>query len=99
MKQFELRDLETGKEYHVAFRNAEGYWIPAIVKVVKEYTVRFVCPKRINYTPIEKNKEYDITAFMHEYRGHDIFGQKFRLLWTFDNSKEALKWCVEMKNL
>ena len=34
MKQYELKDLETGKEYIVAYHNKDK-WIPCIVKVVK----------------------------------------------------------------
>lgn len=95
MKQFELKDLETGKEYNLAFKNHEGYFVPCKVKVVKEYTVRFVRPKTENFSPLEENKEYPITAFWHEYRGHDLFGQKFRMIWTFDTMRECIKWCVD----
>lgn len=99
MKQFELKDLETGNEYVVAYRNCEGYFVPCKVKVVKEYTVRFIRPNTESHSPIEFNKEYSISDFFHEYRGYDIFGHKFRMLWVFDNVREALKWCVDHQNI
>ena len=59
MKQYELKDLETGKEYIVAYRNKDK-WIPCIVKVVKEYTVKFVRPNEQTHSPLEYGKEYTI---------------------------------------
>lgn len=99
MKQFELKDLETGKEYIVAYRNCEGHHVPCEVKVVKEYTVRFIRPKNESYSPLESNKEYSINDFFHDYRGRDIFGNKFRMLFVFDNMREALKWCIDNQNV
>ena len=92
MNNIELKDLETGKEYIVAFRKGER-WIPCIVKVVKEYTVRFIRPKTQTHSPLEFDKEYSIKDFWHEYRGVDLFGQKFRTLWVFDSFKVAQAWC------
>jgi hypothetical protein len=99
MKQFELKDLETGKEYIVAYRNCESYYVPCKVKVVKEYTVRFIRPKNESYSPIEFGKEYSINDFFHDYRGQDIFGNKFRMLFVFDTMREALKWCIDYQNI
>ena len=92
MKQYELKDLETGKEYIVAYRKGEQ-WIPCIVKVVKEYTVKFVRPKNQTHSPLEFDKEYSIKDFWHEYRGYDLFGQKFRGIWVWDNFGVAQAWC------
>ena len=55
MKQYELKDLETGKEYIVAYHNKDK-WIPCIVKVVKEYTVKFVRPNEQTHSPLEYGK-------------------------------------------
>ena len=95
MKQFELKDLETGKEYNLAFRNSEGHWVPCTAKVIKEYTVKFIKPNNQTYTPLEDNVEYSINDFWHEYRGYDMFGNKFRMIWTFDTMKECIKWCID----
>ena len=94
MKQLELRDLETGNKYFVAFRNCEGYWVPCEVKVVKEYTVKFVRPNN-DFSPLEFNREYSINSFWHEYRGYDLFGNKFRMLCVFDTMRECIKWCID----
>ena len=85
MKQYELKDLETGKEYIVAYRY-NNKWIPCLVKVIKDYTVKFVRPKDKVNSPLEFDKEYTINDFMHEYRGKDLFGNKFRMIWTFETS-------------
>lgn len=92
MKLYELKDLETGKEYIVAYHYKDE-WIVCVVKVVKEYTVRFIRPKNQTHSPLEFNKEYSITDFWYEYRGHDLFGNKFRMLWVWDNFKSAKAWC------
>ena len=92
MKQYELKDLETGKEYIVAFHQGEQ-WIPCVVKVVKEYTVRFIRPKHITHSPLEFDKEYSIKDFCHEYRGYDLFGNKFIMLNTFETFGIAQAWC------
>lgn len=92
MKQYELKDLETGKEYIVAYRKGEQ-WIPCIVKVVKEYTVKFVRPKTQTHSPLEFDKEYTIKDFFHEYRGVDLFGNKFRMIWTFETFGIGQSWC------
>jgi len=96
MKQYELKDLETGKEYIVAFRKGEQ-WIPCLVKVVKEYIVKFVRPKTQTHSPLEFNKEYTIKDFFHEYRGIDLFGNKFRMIWTFETFGIAKAW-TEFEN-
>ena len=104
MKQYELKDLETGKEYIVAFRKGKQ-WIPCLVKVVKEYTVKFVRPKmQVNSplefntnSPLEFNKEYTISDFFHECRGVDLFGNKFRMIWTFETFGIANAW-IEFEN-
>ena len=96
MKQYELKDLETGKEYIVAFRKGKK-WIPCLVKVVKEYTVKFVRPKMQANSPLEFNKEYTIGDFFHEYRGVDLFGNKFRMIWTFETFGIANAW-IEFEN-
>lgn len=92
MIQIEIKDLETGKEYNVAyFKNK--HWIPCVVKVVKEYTISLVCPQHIEHSPLEYNKEYAIHEFYHEYRGTDLFGNKFRMLNCWNTSKECKEWC------
>lgn len=96
MKQYELKDLETGKEYIVAYRNKDK-WIPCIVKVVKEYTVKFVRPNKQTYSPLEYGKEYTIQDFFHEYRGYDLFGNKFRMLWVFETFGLCNSW-IEFEN-
>ena len=98
MDLFELKDLETGKEYIVVLHK-DNQWIPCVVKVVKEYTVKFVRPKNQTYSPLEFDKEYSIKDFWHEYRGHDLFGQKFRALWVFDSFKVAQAWCEFEKEI
>lgn len=90
--QFELRDLETGKEYIVVFRKGEK-WIPCVVKVVKEYTVRFIRPNTQTHSPLEFNKEYSIKDFYYEQRGIDLFGNKLRMLNTFETFGIAQAWC------
>ena len=92
MKQYELRDLETGKEYIVAYRKGEQ-WIPCIVKVIKEYTVKFIRPQNQTHSPLEYDKEYLISNFYHEYRGYDLFGNKFRMLNTFETIRLCQSWC------
>lgn len=92
MKQYELRDLETGKEYIVAYRN-DDRWIPCVVKVVKEYTVKFIRPKDQTHSPLEFNKEYKLSNFWYEHRGIDLFGNKFRILNTFETYGIAKAWC------
>lgn len=92
MKQYELRDLETGKEYIVVFRKGEQ-WIPCVVKIVKEYTVRFIRPKEQTHSPLEFDKEYSIKDFYHEHRGVDLFGNKFRMLNVFETFGIAQAWC------
>lgn len=96
MKQYELKDLETGKEYIVAYRNKDK-WIPCIVKVVKEYTVKFVRPNEQTHSPLEYGKEYTIQDFFHEYRGYDLFGNKFRMLWVFETFGLCNCW-IEFEN-
>lgn len=96
MKQYELKDLETGKEYIVAYHNKDK-WIPCIVKVVKEYTVKFVRPNEQMYSPLEYGKEYTIQDFFHEYRGYDLFGNKFRMLWVFETFGLCNSW-IEFEN-
>ena len=96
MKQYELKDLETGKEYIVAFRKGKQ-WIPCLVKVVKEYTVKFVRPKMQTNSPLEFNKEYTIDDFFHECRGVDLFGNKFIMIWTFETFGIANAW-IEFEN-
>ena len=90
--QFELRDLETGKEYIVVFRKGEK-WIPCVVKVVKEYTVRFIRPNTQTHSPLEFNKEYSIKDFYYEQRGIDLFWNKLRMLNTFETFGIAQAWC------
>jgi len=97
MNTIELKDLEIGKEYYVAYRNDEGYFVPAEVKVVKKYNINFVRSNSKNYSTLELGKEYSIKNFWHESRGYDLYGRKFIMLWTFDNIKECLKWCVDHK--
>lgn len=92
MIQFELKDLETGKEYIVAFRKGEQ-WIPCVVKVIKEYTVKFIRPNEQTHSPLEFDKEYSIKYFYHEYRGIDLFGNKFRMLNTFETFGLCQAWC------
>lgn len=92
MKQYELKDLETGKEYIVAYRKGERC-IPCVVKVVKEYTIKFVRPKSQTHSPLEFGKEYTIKDFFHEYRGVDLFGNKFMMIWTFETFSIAKSWC------
>lgn len=92
MKSYELRDLETGREYIVAYRNNDNF-IPCIVKVVKEYTVKFIRPNNQVYSPLAFGVEYTITDFWHEHSGHDLFGNKFRMIWTFESFKSAQAWC------
>ena len=92
MKQYELKDLETGKEYIVAYRN-KYKWIPCIVKVVKEYSIKFIRPSHTMYSPLEFNKEYTIANFWYEYRGIDLFGNKFRTLNTFETFRLCQAWC------
>ena len=96
MKQYEPKDLETGKEYIVAFRKGKQ-WIPCLVKVVKEYTVKFVRPKMQINSPLEFNKEYTIDDFFHECRGVDLFGNKFIMIWTFETFGIANAW-IEFEN-
>jgi len=92
MNNIELKDLETGKEYIVAFRKGER-WIPCVVKVVKERSIRFIRPKGQTESPLEFDKEYSIKYFWHECRGIDLFGQKFEAIWVFDSFKVAQAWC------
>jgi hypothetical protein len=92
MEQYELRDLETGKEYIVAYHDKDKY-IPCIVKVVKEYTVKFIRPKNQSHSPLEFNKEYTIANFWHEHRGRDLFGNKFRMLNIFETFGLCQAWC------
>lgn len=92
MKQYELKDLEIGKEYIVAYRN-KNKWIPCVVNIVKEYTIKFVRPKNQIHSILEFNKEYTINNFYHEHRGIDLFGNKFRMINTFENFGIAKKWC------
>lgn len=96
MKQYELKDLETGKEYIVVFRKGKQ-WIPCVVKVVKEYTIKFVRPKTQTNSPLKFDKEYSIKNFFHEDRGIDLFGNKFRMIWTFESFGIAQTW-VEFEN-
>lgn len=96
MKYYELKDLETGKEYIVAFRHGEQ-WIPCLVKVIKEYTIKFIRPKAQSNSPLEFSKEYTINDFFHEYRGVDLFGNKFRMILTFETFGIANAW-VEFEN-
>lgn len=96
MKQYELKDLETGKEYIVAFRKGKQ-WIPCVVKVIKEYTIKFVRPKTQTNSPLEFNKEYSIKDFFHEDRGIDLFGNKFRIIWAFETFGIAHAW-TEFEN-
>ena len=98
IKEYELKDLCTGREYNVAYRNCEGYFVPCKVKVVKEYTVRFVRPNTENFSPLEIGREYSINDFWHVFRGYDIFGNKFRTIFTFDDMKECMKWCIDHQN-
>jgi len=92
MKQYELRDLETGKEYIVAYHN-KYKWIPCVVKVVKEYTVKFVRPQNQTHSPIEFDVEYTIANFWYEHCGIDLFGNKFRMLNTFETFGLCQAWC------
>lgn len=96
MKYYELKDLETGKEYIVAFIQGEQ-WIPCLVKVIKEYTIKFIRPKTQTNSPLEFSKEYTINDFFHEYRGVDLFGNKFRMILTFETFGIAKAW-VEFEN-
>lgn len=106
MKYYELKDLETGKEYIVAFRQSEQ-WIPCLVKVIKEYTIKFIRPKtqtnsplefsKEYVNPLEFSKEYTINDFFHECRGVDLFGNKFRMILTFETFGIANAW-VEFEN-
>ena len=96
MKYYELKDLETGKEYIVAFRQDEQ-WIPCLVKVIKEYTIKFIRPKTQDNSPLEFNKEYTINDFFHECRGVDLFRTKFRMILTFETFGIAKAW-VEFEN-
>lgn len=97
MIQFELKDLETGTEYIVAYHKGER-WIPCVVKVVKEYTVRFIRPKTQTHSPLEFDKKYSIKDFYYEHRGIDLFGNKFRMLNTFETFGIAQAWC-EFENI
>ena len=92
MKSYELKDLTTGGIYVVAYRNNDK-WFPCFVKVVKEYTVKFVRPKDQTHSPLEFDKEYTIANFWHEFRELGIFGEKFRVLWTFETYGLAKSWC------
>ena len=92
MNAIELRNLEPGKEYIVVYRKKEQ-WIPCVVKVVKERSIRFIRPKGQNESPLKFDKEYSIKDFWHECRGIDLFGQKFEAIWVFDNLKIAQAWC------
>ena len=92
MKQIELKDLETGKEYIVAFHK-DKQWIPCVVKVIKEKNIKFICPKDQISSPLEINKEYSINNFWYEHRGIDIFGNKFKMLNTFETIEICQLWC------
>lgn len=92
MKQYELRDLETGKEYIVVYHNKDK-WIPCDVKVVKEYTVKFIRPENQVYSPLEFNKEYSINDFGNSFVGIDLFGNKLRGIYVFDTYKLAELFC------
>lgn len=92
MKSIELKDLCTGREYIVVYHK-DDQWIPCIVKVVKEYTIKFVRPKDQTHSPLEFGKEYSINDFFHEYNGIDLFGNKFRSIWVWNNFNIACAWC------
>lgn len=92
MKSYELKDLTTGGIYVVAYRNNDK-WFPCFVKVVKEYTVKFIRPQNQTHSPIEFDVEYSIKNFFHEYRGYDLFGNKFRMLNTFETFGLCQAWC------
>lgn len=92
MKQYELKDLEPGKEYIVIYTD-KNIWIPCRVNVSKYYIIKLIRPKTENFSPLEKNKEYSIKSFYNECRGIDLFGNKFTLLNCFDSFKEAENMC------
>lgn len=92
MKQYELKDLETGKEYIVAY-HSKYKWIPCVVKVINEYTVKFIRPQNQTYSPIKFDAEYTISNFWHDHRGIDLFGNKFRMLNTFETFGLCQTWC------
>lgn len=98
MNAIELRNLEPGKEYVVVYHK-EKQWIPCVVKVVKERSIRFIRPKDQNESPLKFDKEYSIKYFWHECRGIDLFGQKFEAIWVFDNLKIAKAWCEFQKSI
>ena len=98
MNAIELRNLEPGKEYVVVYHKEEQ-WIPCVVKVVKERSIRFIRPKGQNESPLEFDKDYSIKDFWHECRGIDLFGQKFEAIWVFDSFKVAQAWCEFQKSI
>ena len=89
MKQYELKDLETGKEYIVAYHNKDK-WIPCIVKVVKEYTVKFVRPNEQTHSPLEYGKEYTVP----DNKTTDLITYKFKCSYTL-NGNEYSKYVFE----
>jgi hypothetical protein len=96
MNFIELKDLEINKEYNVVFlskKKDDIYYIPCIVNVTKHYTIKFVKPAYIMNSPLKNNVEYSYEAFWHEFRGYDLFGNKFLTLAVFDNSIECTNWC------
>ena len=93
MKQFEPKDLITGNEYVVAYKNSYDWWVPCKVNVSKFYIVNLVRTKEERFSPLEFDIEYKVTNFWHEYRGYDLFGNKFIVLNVFDNIKECEEWC------
>lgn len=89
MKRIELKDLENGNEYIVLYNN-----IPCMVKVIKDYRIKFIRPKNQIFSPLEFNKEYIIKDFYNELAGRDIFGNKIYMLSIFElfEVAKAFSW-------
>lgn len=84
MKRIELKDLENGNEYIVLYND-----IPCMVKVVKDYGIKFIRPKHQMFSPLSFDREYTVKDFYHEFAGKDIFGNKIYMLTIFDSFKIA----------
>ncbi len=96
MNFIELKDLEINKEYNVVFLSRKRdniYYIPCIVNVTKYYTIKFMKPVYVTHSPLKSNVEYSYKSFLHEFKGNDLFGNKFLTLAVFNNGIECANWC------
>ena len=81
-----LKNLKKAKESYEKAIEIEPDAIDAI------YNLGLVCTDLKEF-----NKEYTINDFFHECRGVDLFGNKFRMIWTFETFGIANAW-IEFEN-